>query len=600
MNPNPFPHVLHLESQEPHLYNFSMPFRARQNLVRILAPAAALAIALAASNSLHAQFAQQPQSSAPVVPPGQVSGHVYRADTGDPLPKTVIQLIPRNPGNQGGPGRGRGNNPNDNSPELRTATTAADGSFVIADVIPSNYTIRASHSGFVASAYGQDRSHGPSTIQVLSSQDVNRIDIRLTPAGVIAGSVVDQDGDPVENAAVSAVQLRYERGGQLNENVQNVVTTDDQGSYRIFGLNPGAYLIQVNNGVRFNGPNQQSVYPLTYYPGANSTDTAQKIQVDAGAVINGIRIVLVAQQAHSIVGNIVDANGGDGRRRYNIQVSQGSTMGGRGAQVRPDGSFIVRGVTPGEYTLTAIAMNGGPDSGPGIPGYATVQVGDADATVMIEVGRVGEVRGNVMEASGQSALFVGRRLMLEPVFDPGMNRALITQGPAISTPQLDSSGGFDFKEVPPGRFNFSLSGQAGAYVKQATCSGQDYSDRPIEVNSSTMLDRCQIVLANDTGSVSGQVTDGSNALPGQIIVLVPESRTLRQVPRYTFTANSDNYGNFQIGNVVPGDYLIFATEPRDDQMYFSLDFPDQHAREATTLTIAPNQTQQANLRPINQ
>jgi hypothetical protein len=574
--------------------------RPSPSSLRLLAPALVLAFALSAVISLHAQFSAQQQQQAAAVPPGQITGHVYRTDTGEPIAKAIITAVPRFAANQGGPG-GRGGGPNGNMSEARSAITGADGSFIIDDVVPADYVVRASHTGYVAQAFGQDRTHGPRTVTVAASQTLDRVDIRLIPAGVITGAIVDQDGDPLESVNVSAVQLRYQRGGQVQENVENAEETDDQGNFRLSGLNPGAYLIQANAGNRgrFGGVAPPVAYAPAYFGGGTSAETAQPIQVDAGATITGIRIGLVAQQTHSIVGQIVDSGPGAGRR-YTIQVMQGESGPRGGTFVRPDGSFVVRNVTPGEYTLMAIGMNGGPDSAGGsVPGYASVVVGDADASVMIEVGRAGEVRGNVMEASGQTAAYVGHRLQLQPVMDSSSSEPKLGMaGGTLSTPQLDSSGTFDFKEVPPGHFNFSLAGQAGVYVKQASCGGQDYSERPIEILSSTVLDRCQIILASDTGSVSGQVTDGANAVSGMLVVLVPDSRDLRQVPRYTFTANSDNYGNFQINGVIPGDYTVFAVEPRDDQAYFSLDYADQHSRESAQVTVAANQSQTVNLRPI--
>jgi hypothetical protein len=223
--------------------------------------------------------------------------------------------------------------------------------------------------------------------------------------------------------------------------------------------------------------------------------------------------------------------------------------------------------------------------------------------VTIEIGRAGEVRGNIIEATGQTAAYVGKRVMLQPSQDASSPRLIPgAGGGTFATPPLDSSGAFDFKQVAPGHYHFSLGGQNGAtgnvYIKQATCSGRDYSDQALEVQSSSLLDHCQIVLASDTGSISGQVVDSSIASAGMVVVLVPASRQQRQIARYTLTTNSDNAGNFNLTGIVPGDYLLFATAPRDDQPYFALDYADQHSRDAVSISITSNQNQTATLHPI--
>jgi protocatechuate 3,4-dioxygenase beta subunit len=574
-------------------------------VARLLTPLAICAFACLAASAHHsAPYRPAQQQPAPV--PGQISGHVYRADTGEPVPKAVVSLIPRFAANSGGR---RGPSPDQSGqPDARSVLTAGDGSFTISDVLPGTYTVRSSHVGFIAQTYGQDRTHGPSTVQLGSSQTLDHIDIRMTPAGVIAGTVVDQDGDPLQGMQVSAEQVRYQPGGSMRENTVNSESTDDQGNFRLSGLDPGTYLLGVSPASSLGGIPPAVTYPQTYYPGgALSIDAAEHLEIHAGQNLTGLHIALTALPTHTINGIVFDESGdAGGRRRYILSVVSGGLVSRGGGAVRPDGTFAIRGLPPGDYVIaaTSVARGGDGDSTASIgTGFATVQLGDSDTNISIEIGRAAEIRGNVMEATGQSAAFVGKRLMLQPSQDSSSPRMIPGGGGStLGTPPLDSSGSFDFKEVPPGHYHFSLGGQntqGSVYVKQASCSGRDYTDVPLEVQSSSVLDRCQIILGSDTGSVSGQVTDGTNATPGQVVILVPASRQLRQVARYTVTATSDNYGNFTLSGVVPGDYVLFATDPRDDQAYFSIDFPEVHSHDTLSISVASNQSQPVVLHPIS-
>ena len=92
------------------------------------------------------------------------------------------------------------------------------------------------------------------------------------------------------------------------------------------------------------------------------------------------------------------------------------------------------------------------------------------------------------------------------------------------------------------------------------------------------------------------MTDGENPARGLIVVLVPASKELRRIPRYTLTAHTDVSGQYKIAGVIPGDYLLFAIPPSADHGYFSLDFPERHTDIAEHISVDPRTTQTFNLK----
>ena len=88
---------------------------------------------------------QQAQS----VSPGTVSGHVYRGDTGEPLPKATIVLTESQAG-------GRGQNlsfPQTIFPQI--TRSRSDGSFTFENVTPGKYKARADHIDYITQSYRQ-------------------------------------------------------------------------------------------------------------------------------------------------------------------------------------------------------------------------------------------------------------------------------------------------------------------------------------------------------------------------------------------------------------------------------------------------------------
>ena len=71
--------------------------------------------------------------------------------------------------------------------------------------------------------------------------------IKLPRGGVIAGTVADENGLPAFGVQVRVLQYRVVQGERTLAPVQTAnllgEVTDDRGTYRIFGLPPGEYIV---------------------------------------------------------------------------------------------------------------------------------------------------------------------------------------------------------------------------------------------------------------------------------------------------------------------------------------------------------------------
>lgn len=120
-----------------------------------------------------------------------LEGRVLRAGSGDPLNKVHLTLSP-----QGG---------RDARP--RFSTTDDTGRFSFQDVDPGRYQLSAGRNGYVRQEYGQGGSSRAGTALALErGQSLRDIVIRLTPHAVIAGRVVDADGEPVSNVDIQLLR----------------------------------------------------------------------------------------------------------------------------------------------------------------------------------------------------------------------------------------------------------------------------------------------------------------------------------------------------------------------------------------------------------
>jgi Carboxypeptidase regulatory-like domain len=88
--------------------------------------------------------------------------------------------------------------------------TDAAGKFQFTGLPPGTYGISASHTGFIDRAARRPITLGP-------NQDVSDSEIRLPPEAVIAGSVLDEDGDPAPEGPSGDFQAGLPRGQEAME-----------------------------------------------------------------------------------------------------------------------------------------------------------------------------------------------------------------------------------------------------------------------------------------------------------------------------------------------------------------------------------------------
>ena len=108
----------------------------------------------------------------------------------------------------------------------------------------------AGKSPYVQMAYGASRPGRPGTpIHVAEGANVGGITLRLPRGAVVTGIIHDQAGEPI--ADVSIIALRVSGDSAV---VAGSALTDNEGSYRIFGLAPGRYMVAAMPRLADTGP----------------------------------------------------------------------------------------------------------------------------------------------------------------------------------------------------------------------------------------------------------------------------------------------------------------------------------------------------------
>jgi len=186
-----------------------------------------------------AALAQTPPEPKPAV----VEGKVVNSVTGELLRKAELtlttSLMPEGADADVGAGE-----PAPKAPKKTfAATTDSAGKFKFDHVDPGDYYLTARHAGFVDATYkpqGQHMVEG--RLHLTPGQALTEVVFRLVPHGAVAGKVVDEDGDPVPDAMVTAETYSF-ASGRRKPQLTDSGTTNDRGEFRLDKLPPGSYYI---------------------------------------------------------------------------------------------------------------------------------------------------------------------------------------------------------------------------------------------------------------------------------------------------------------------------------------------------------------------
>ncbi len=178
------------------------------------------------------------------------------------------------------------------------ATVDAQGNFHSSDLAPGAYVVSASVPGYL------QVSITPGSLEFGRWQPGDSITVTMTKGGVMTGQVTNERGEPVIAVRVLTTFIRREDGSTAGYPLGST-ETDDRGIYRIFGLQPGTYVVAVNgeNQPFSSIPSPYSRLTPTYYP-STTRETAKEITLRPGEEVSGIDIRFRSERGHALSGTV--------------------------------------------------------------------------------------------------------------------------------------------------------------------------------------------------------------------------------------------------------------------------------------------------------
>ena len=532
---------------------------------------AILVIVLAAA----AAFAQQPAAKTRA----SIEGIVTKDPDSQPIKKAVIELIAENQAEAGN----------------YTAVTGPDGAFRIENILPGRYHLFAEHTGLLDSDRHRATRTDGRILVLTAGQELKDLHIRLQAAAVVRGRVTDEDGDPLANAEVTVMRQTF-TAGRAHWEQAGAERTNDLGEYRIANLTAGNVYISCSPAPDFKSliesggagaethasrDKSATTYQTTYYPGTPDRSQASPIQLHAGDEFP-INFTLTPSPSLSIRGSVVNL---PPRTSATIMLqSRDFNVVFNGGEMHKDGTFVIRDVSPGSYTIVAMVDG----SSTPMTARQSLQVGSNNVDGVRLAPQAGAtVRGQLrLESKGVSKFDPQQIFLMLASVDGDDEAGSVTLRESFSNlAHVAPDGNFQWADVPAGNYYIQVVGDPNQdwYVKSATAGGRDVNEPGISVNGGTAA--VDLIISANGGIVDGIAVDRNNQpVSDAVIVAVPESRMRGRTDRYRKTI-SDQSGHFSLHGIRPGDYTLFAWESVEGEEYYNPDFLKAYEGQGTALHV---------------
>jgi hypothetical protein len=491
-----------------------------------------------------------------------------------------------------------------------------DGGFRIGGLEPGIYTINVFVPGYVPEA---DPLTGRAGGEYKPGDTAT---VRLVKGGVITGTVADAQGQPPVALGVRAYRVRDLDGRAVSpySTSGGVGKTDDRGVYRLYGLQPGAYVVVAGgpSSYSFNLVSPYQSDAPTFYP-SSTRDTAAEVTVRAGAEVAGVDIRYREESGHRVTGRLeMPAPPADPYPSIGLTLSYASSglMAGM-AYVNlsaPDAPFSFEGIADGDYDLQASV--GGREGLTGAAAPQRVTVRGADVTgLRVALAPLASVSGTLTveraaEAERARAECKDARDPLplpETLVTASFDRpASPTSRPAPRTSPTrdatpDEAGAFTLRSLEAGRYHLSVRpfdenlyvrsiqlppanapspapargaatpatqrGGGGAPANTRAAAPPANAREMLDLRPGQQLSGVTVRLSEGAAGLSGHVVapEGSPTPPFSSlrVHLVPAEREHTDDALRFFETAPAADGAFSFKNLPPGRYLLLARAAAD-------------------------------------
>jgi protocatechuate 3,4-dioxygenase beta subunit len=480
------------------------------------------------------------------------------------------------------------------------ATTDADGRYWITNLTAGSYRISVHAPAYVIEEESRLSYEYGKTVTVGEGEEIVGVDFSLTRGGVITGKVTDEYGKPVIAEGVGA--FRLDRQGKRDKSVSGGMLqwqTDDRGVYRIFGLEPGRYIVGVGASSEdtLQPLGNRGSYRRTYHPSAVDELKATIIEVKPGSEVENVDIKLSrATKSYAASGRVTDAETGKPLPGVmigcDIAKAAGASFGMGNAMTNSNGEFRIDGLSPNTYS--AYVFNPGQSELYSDRVNFEIANGDVDG-LEIKMIRGASISGSaIVEGARDPAILAQLSKILLRAEGTSQDTVMLMLMTGGGTGAINSDGTFRIGGVRPGKTRIVAlisSEPKGFMFARVERNGVEVNE--FNVAQGEQITGVRLVFTYGTSVLAGRVEIKGGAPPPNVQMTVRVVREGVSPEEWWFAkqANVDARGQFSIEGLSQGNYkvhlMIFApgsdSQPNFPKVEQRVGIPDNALREITLL-----------------
>jgi Carboxypeptidase regulatory-like domain len=510
-----------------------------------------------------------------------LAGTVVDSVTGEPIRKALVQIY---------------------SGQRRMTFSGDDGRFELEGIPAGSYSVTAQKPGY----FSQQELLRGGAPPVEVGPKAGSATVKLTPEAVLSGKITNAFGVPLEHVALHLNYIEI-REGRRRWDFKGVAMTDEDGRYRFANLRPGSYYLSASPytplaEIMFE-PDEppKSGYAGAYYPGVRDLASASPLQLAAGENSEA-NFTLSEVPVYAISGTV---SGYLPNRGVALQLFDGSgVLVDQGVQFSPEnGRFDIRPVAAGSYVIKAFSSQGPNETvraearftlAADLHNLHLALTPAPSIPVVVQMESVVRRPHNVAAIARPATAGPPVSIRLSGA-GPGTNEAY------ASYDSPDAPRTLSFRNVEAGRYTAIVDAREGWYVASAQYGRTDLLTDDLVLAPGAPPQSIDIVLRNDSGSITGTVHAPDSFTGTATIVAVPE-RLAKAACGISYwypprDKNSEPAG-FALDGLAPGDYLVFAFDHVDGLEYTNRETLQTYLSQASHVSISPNERAKVTLELI--